>query len=310
VARYTATRLAWSVFVLLGVTFVIQTTMSLVPGDPAVILLGESATAEQRAALRAALGLDRPFLARYASYIGDVSRGSLGRSFRNRRPVIDEIRDALPPTLRLSLAAMIITVAVGIPAGVASAIRSGGIADRLISLLSLVGLSMPVFLIGLLLIYALAYQWPIFPIGGMDDGLISYVLPATTLALTSIAVVSRMTRASMLDILGQDFVRTARAKGLAEAIVVNKHALKAALVPVVTAVALQVGLLIGGAVLTETVFAWPGIGRLMVTAIKTRDLLVVQGCVLVLAAGFVVVTLPTDLSYTLLDPRIRYGGRA
>ncbi len=309
-ARYTATRLAWSVFVLLGVTFVIQTTMSLVPGDPAVILLGESATAEQRAALRAELGLDRPFLVRYASYIADVSRGSLGRSFRNRRPVIDEIRDALPPTLRLSLAAMIITVAVGIPAGVASAIRSGGVADRLISLLSLVGLSMPVFLIGLLLIYALAYQWPIFPIGGMDDGLVSYVLPATTLALTSIAVVSRMTRASMLDILGQDFVRTARAKGLAEAIVVNKHALKAALVPVVTAVALQVGLLIGGAVLTETVFAWPGIGRLMVTAIKTRDLLVVQGCVLVLAAGFVVVNLLTDLSYTLLDPRIRYGGRA
>jgi len=310
VARYAAKRLAWSVFVLLGVTFVIQTTMSLVPGDPAVILLGESATAEQRAALRAELGLDRPFLARYAAYVGDVSQGSLGRSYRNRRPVIDEIRDALPPTLRLSLAAIVITVAVGIPAGVASAVRSGGIADRLISLLSLLGLSMPVFLIGLLLIYGFAYHWPIFPIGGMDDGLLSYVLPATTLALTSIAVVSRMTRASMLDILGQDFVRTARAKGLAEAIVVNKHALKAALVPVVTAVALQVGLLIGGAVLTETVFAWPGIGRLMVTAIKTRDLLVVQGCVVVLAAGFVLVNLLTDLSYTLLDPRIRYGGRA
>jgi len=137
VARYAAKRLAWSVFVLLGVTLVIQTTMSLVPGDPAVILLGESATAEQRAALRAELGLDRPFLARYAAYIGDVSQGSLGRSYRNRRPVIDEIRDALPPTLRLSLAAMIITVAVGIPAGVASAVRSGGMADRLISLLSL-----------------------------------------------------------------------------------------------------------------------------------------------------------------------------
>jgi len=310
VARYAAKRLAWSVFVLLGVTFVIQTTMSLVPGDPAVILLGESATAEQRAALRAELGLDRPFLARYAAYIGDVSHGSLGRSYRNRRPVIDEIGDALPPTLRLSLAAMLITVAVGIPAGVASAVRSGSVADRLISLVSLLGLSMPVFLIGLLLIYALAYHWPIFPIGGMDDGLVSYALPATTLALTSIAVVSRMTRASMLEILGQDFIRTARAKGLAEALVVHKHALKAALVPVVTAIALQVGLLIGGAVLTETVFAWPGIGRLMVTAIKTRDLLVVQGCVLVLAAGFVLVNLLTDLSYTLLDPRIRYGQRA
>ena len=308
--RYVAKRLAWSVFVLLGVTFVIQTTMSLVPGDPAVILLGESATAEQRAALRTELGLDRPFLARYVTYIGDAARGSLGRSYRSRRPVIDEIGDALPPTLKLSLAAMVVTVAVGIPAGVASAVRSRSIADRIVSMLSLLGLSMPVFLIGLLLIYALAYHWPIFPIGGMDDGLISYVLPAITLALTSIAVVSRMTRASMLDILGQDFVRTARAKGLGEALVVNKHALKAALVPVVTAVALQVGLLIGGAVLTETVFAWPGIGRLMVTAIKTRDLLVVQGCVLVLAAGFVLVNLLTDLSYTLLDPRIRYDGKA
>jgi len=310
VGRYVAKRLAWSVFVLLGVTFVIQTTMSLVPGDPAVILLGESATPEQRAALRAELGLDRPFLARYVTYIGDAARGSLGRSYRSRRPVIDEIGDALPPTLKLSLAAMVVTVAVGIPAGVASAVRSRSIADRIVSMLSLLGLSMPVFLIGLLLIYALAYHWPIFPIGGMDDGLISYVLPAITLALTSIAVVSRMTRASMLDILGQDFVRTARAKGLGEALVVNKHALKAALVPVVTAVALQVGLLIGGAVLTETVFAWPGIGRLMVTAIKTRDLLVVQGCVLVLAAGFVLVNLLTDLSYTLLDPRIRYDGKA
>jgi peptide/nickel transport system permease protein len=310
VGRYVAKRLGWSVFVLLGVTFVIQTTMSLVPGDPTVILLGETATAEQRSALRAELGLDRPFLARYVSYVGDAAQGNLGRSYRSRRAVIDEIRDALPPTLRLSLAAMIVTVAIGIPAGVVSAVRDRSLTDRIVSITSLLGLSMPVFLIGLLLIYLLAYKWPIFPIGGMDDGLVSYVLPAITLGLTSVAVVSRMTRASMLDVLGQDFVRTARAKGLAEALVVGKHGLKAALVPVVTAVALQVGLLIGGAVLTETVFAWPGIGRLMVTAIKTRDLLVVQGCVLVLAAGFVLVNLLTDLSYTLLDPRIRYDQRA
>jgi peptide/nickel transport system permease protein len=310
VGRYVVKRLAWSVFVLLGVTFVIQSTMSLVSGDPTVILLGETATMEQRAALRVELGLDRPFLARYAAYVGDVVRGSLGRSYRSRRPVIDEIRDAFPPTLKLSLAAMLVTVAVGLPAGVLSAVRSNSVTDRLVSAVSLLGLSVPVFLVGLLLIYALAYRWPVLPVGGMDDGLASYVLPAVTLALTSIAVISRMTRASMLDILGEDFIRTARAKGLAEAIVVNKHGLKAALIPVVTALALQVGLLIGGAVLTETVFAWPGIGRLMVTAIKTRDLLLVQGCVLVLAAGFVVINLLTDLSYTLLDPRIRHEARA
>lgn len=305
-ARYLAKRLAWSVFVLLGVTFVIHATLSLVPGDPAVILLGETATAEQRAALRAELGLDRSFLARYASYVAGVARGSLGRSYRSRRPVIEEIADAFPPTLKLALAAMLLTVAIGIPAGVVSAVRSESATDRLLSVVSLLGLSVPVFLVGLLLIYALAYRWPVLPIGGMDDGLASYVLPAVTLALTSVAVISRMTRASMLDILGEDFIRTARAKGLAEAVVVSKHGLKAALVPVVTAIALQVGLLIGGAVLTETVFAWPGIGRLMVTAIKTRDLLLVQGCVLVLAAGLVLVNLLTDLSYTLLDPRIRH----
>ena len=308
--RYIFKRLAWSVFVLLGVTFVIQTTMSFVSGDPTVILLGETATAEARSALRVELGLDRPFLVRYGAYVADVARGSLGRSYRSRRPVLDEIRDAFPPTLKLSLAAMLVTVVIGLPAGVLSAVRSNTLADRIVSAVSLLGLSVPVFLVGLLLIYALAYLWPVFPIGGMDDGLKSYVLPAVTLALTSIAVISRMTRASLLDILGEDFIRTARAKGLAEARVINKHALKAALIPVVTALALQVGLLIGGAVLTETVFAWPGIGRLIVTAIKTRDLLLVQGCVLVLAAGFVVINLVTDLSYTLLDPRIRRAGSA
>jgi peptide/nickel transport system permease protein len=310
VGRYVLKRLVWSVFVLLGVTLVIQATMSLVSGDPTVILLGETATMEQRAALRGELGLDRPFVVRYATYVTDVARGNLGRSYRSRRPILEEIRDAFPPTLKLSLVALLITVVIGLPAGVLSAVRANTATDRLVTAVSLLGLSVPVFLIGLLLIYLLAYRWQVFPVGGMDNGAASYVLPAVTLALTSIAVISRMTRASMLDVLGEDFIRTARAKGLAEAVVVNKHGLKAALVPVVTALALQVGLLIGGAVLTETVFSWPGIGRLMVTAIKTRDLLLVQGCVLVLAAGFVVINLLTDLSYTLLDPRIRHEASA
>jgi peptide/nickel transport system permease protein len=306
VGRYVIKRLAWALFVLVGVTFVIHAVMSLVPGDPAVILLGDSATAEQRDALRAELGLDRPFLVRYAAYLADIARGGLGRSYRSRRPVLDEIRDAFPATLTLSLAAVAITMALGIPAGVLSAVRRHTALDRLLSAASLLGLSTPVFLSGLLLIYAFAYRWPLLPVGGMGDGLRSYVLPAVTLALTSIATVSRMTRASMLDVLDEDFIRTARAKGLGEALVVSKHALKAACIPIVTALALQVGLLIGGAVLTETVFSWPGLGRLMVTGIKTRDLFVVQGCVLVLATGFVVINLVTDLSYVVLDPRIRY----
>jgi peptide/nickel transport system permease protein len=224
--------------------------------------------------------------------------------------VVDEIRDAFPATVRLSAAAVLLTVALGLPAGVLSAVRRNTIGDRLLSAGTLLGLSMPVFLVGLLLIYLLAYRWPVFPVGGMDEGPMSYVLPSVTLALTSVATVSRMTRAGMVDVLDEEFVRTARAKGLAEAAVVNKHALKAALVPIVTVVALQVGLLIGGAVLTETVFAWPGIGRLMVAGIRTRDLYLVQGCVLVLAASFVVINLLSDLSYVLLDPRIRYGSRA
>ena len=307
---YVLRRLGWSVLVILGVTFVIHAVMSLVPGDPVVILLGDAATAEQRAALRTELGLDRAFLVRYATYVADAARGNLGRSYRNSRPVIDDIGDAFPATLRLSLAAVVVTVVLGLPAGVLSALGRNTAGDRLLSVASLLGLSMPVFLVGLLLIYYLAYRWPVFPVGGMDDGLWSYALPAVTLGLTSVASVSRMTRAGMLDVLDEDFVRTARAKGLAEAAVVNKHALKAALVPIVTVLALQVGLLMGGAVLTETVFAWPGIGRLMVAGIRTRDLYLVQGCVLVMAASFVVINLLTDLSYVVLDPRIRYGRRA
>lgn len=308
--RYVAKRLVWSLVVLVGVTFVIHAVMSLVPGDPTVILLGDSATEEQRLALRAELGLDRPFLVRYGSYLAGLARGDLGLSYRSRRAVVDEIGDAFPATLKLSAAAMAVTALLGIPAGILSAVRRNTPTDYGVSVLSLLGLSMPVFLVGLLLIYYLSYRWPIFPVGGTDDGLASYVLPSVTLAFTSIAMVSRMTRTSMLDVLGEDFIRTARAKGLTEPRVVNRHALKAAFIPILTVLGLQIGLLLGGAVLTETVFAWPGIGRLMVAGIRTRDLYVVQGCVLVMAASFVVINLLTDLAYTLVDPRVRHGVRA
>jgi peptide/nickel transport system permease protein len=308
--RYVVKRLAWALFVLVGVTFVIHSVMSLVPGDPAVILLGDSATAEQRAALRAELGLDRPFLVRYGAYVTDVAQGDLGRSYRSRRPVLDEITDAFPATVKLSAAAMLVTVLLGLPAGILSAVRRGTPLDYGITVFSLLGLSMPVFLIGLLLIYYFAFRWPVFPVGGMDDGLMSYVLPAFTLGLTSVAMVSRMTRSSMLDVLGEDFIRTARAKGLPERRVVNRHGLKPAFIPVLTILGLQIGLLLGGAVLTETVFAWPGIGRLMVAGIRTRDLYLVQGCVLVMAAAFVLINLLTDLAYTVFDPRVRHGQAA
>ncbi len=308
--RYVAKRLVWSLFVLLGVTFVIHSVMSLVPGDPTVILLGDAATADQRAALRAELGLDRPFLVRYGDYLGGVVQGDLGRSYRSRRPVVAEIADAFPATLKLSAAAMLVTLLLGLPAGILSAIRRGRPEDYGITVLSLLGLSMPVFLIGLLFIYYFSYRWPIFPVGGMDDGLQSYVLPSITLAFTSVAMVSRMTRSSMLDTIQEDFIRTARSKGVPERSVVFRHALKAAFIPILTVMGLQIGLLLGGAVLTETVFSWPGIGRLMVAGIRTRDLYLVQGCVLVMAASFVLINLLTDLAYTLIDPRVRHGARA
>ncbi len=275
-----------------------------------MILLGDAATADQRAALRAELGLDRPFLVRYGDYLGGVVQGDLGRSYRSRRPVVAEIADAFPATLKLSAAAMLVTLLLGLPAGILSAIRRGRPEDYGITVLSLLGLSMPVFLIGLLFIYYFSYRWPIFPVGGMDDGLQSYVLPSITLAFTSVAMVSRMTRSSMLDTIQEDFIRTARSKGVPERSVVFRHALKAAFIPILTVMGLQIGLLLGGAVLTETVFSWPGIGRLMVAGIRTRDLYLVQGCVLVMAASFVLINLLTDLAYTLIDPRVRHGARA
>jgi peptide/nickel transport system permease protein len=299
-------RLLWMVPVLIGITFVIHTVMSLVPGDPAQILLGQTATQEQVQALRTELGLDRPFMVRYVSYVERVVVGDLGRSYRTGRKVSLEIKESIVPTAKLGIASLLFTILLGVPAGVISAVKRNSWFDRGATLFSLLGLSMPVFWIGLLFIYYFAYKWPIFPAGGVDAGWISYFLPGLTLALSSLAMVSRMTRSSLLDVLSEDYIRTARSKGLAERVVIYRHALKPAFVPIITVIGLQVGLIMGGAVLTETVFALPGIGRLMVSGITTRDLLLVQGSVLVLAFGFVVVNLGTDLCYGLFDPRIRY----
>ena len=304
---YLIRRLLWAIPVLLGITFTIHTVLSLTPGDPARIMLGETATEDQIRAARIELGLDRPFLQRYVHYIGDVLQGDLGRSFRSRRPVTAEIADTLPATAKLAGVTLVIILVVAIPAGIASAVWRGSWFDYTINALSLIGLSMPVFWIGLLLIYLFAFHWPIFPIGGMRDGLASYVLPAITLALNSVAMISRLTRSTVIETLGEDYIRTARAKGLSSRSVIWKHALKASFIPILTVTGLQLGLLMGGAVLTETVFSWPGIGRLMVDGILMRDLLLVQGSVLVLAAIFVTINLLVDVSYSLLDPRIRYS---
>src|SRR5215470_651768 len=292
-------RLLLAVPVLLGVVFVVMLTVDLLPGDAVTLMLGEHATKDAVAKLRDHLGLDKPFLVRYLEYVGRVVRGDLGRSIQQNRPVAAELADAWPATLQLTVA--------GIVAGVASAVWPNSLFDALARLGSLFGLSMPIFWTGLVLIvvFSLWLNW--LPVGGAGS-LTHLILLAVTLALPSVAMISRMTRAAVLDVLREDYVRTARAKGVGELLVLGRHALRNAFIPILTLLGLQSGQLMGGAVLTETVFAWPGLGRLMVKAIFARDYILLQGAVLVFALAFVVINLLVDLSYGLLDPRIGRQG--
>jgi ABC-type dipeptide/oligopeptide/nickel transport system permease component len=300
-------RLLLAVPVLLGVVFVVMLTIDLLPGDAVTLMLGEHATKEAVAALREHLGLDKPFAVRYLEYVGRVVRGDLGRSIQQNRPVADELADAWPATLELTMAALVIATLVGIAAGVASAVWPNSLFDAGARLGSLFGLSMPIFWTGLVLIviFSLWLNW--LPVGGAGSPS-HLVLPAITLALPSVAMVARMTRSAVLDVLREDYVRTARAKGLAERWVLGRHALRNAFIPILTLLGLQSGQLMGGAVLTETVFAWPGLGRLMVKAIFARDYILLQGAVLIFALAFVVINLLVDLSYGALDPRIGRQG--
>ena len=300
-------RLLLAVPVLLGVVFIVMLTLELVPGDAVAMMLGEHATKEAVDRLREHLGLDKPLLVRYAQYVGQLARGDLGRSIIQNRPVVDELADTWPATLELTVAALLIAGLVGVPAGVASAVRPNSRFDALARLGSLFGLSMPIFWTGLVLIvvFSLWLNW--LPVGGAGSPA-HLVLPAVTLALPSVAMIARMTRSAVLDVLREDYVRTARAKGVGEWWVLLKHALRNAFIPIITLLGLQSGQLMGGAVLTETVFAWPGLGRLMVKAIFARDYVLLQGAVLVFALAFVVVNLLVDLSYGVLDPRVARQG--
>jgi peptide/nickel transport system permease protein len=300
-------RLLLAVPVLLGVIFVVMLTVELIPGDAVTLMLGEHATREAVAKLRDFLGVDKPLPVRYVEYVGRLVRGDLGRSMQQNRPVIDELADAWPATLQLTLAALALAAGLGVASGVVSAVWPNGLFDALARVGALLGLSMPIFWIGLVLIVVFSLWLPWFPVGGAGS-LSHLVLPAVTLALPSIAMVARMTRSSVLEVLREDYVRTARAKGLAERLVVSKHGLRNASIPIVTLLGLQAGQLMGGAVLTETVFAWPGLGRLMVKAIFARDYILLQGAVLVFALAFVLVNLLVDLSYGALDPRISRQG--
>jgi ABC-type dipeptide/oligopeptide/nickel transport system permease component len=302
-ALYLLRRLLQAVPVVLGVIFAVMLTIELIPGDPVTLMLGEHATQESVAAVRHALGLDKPLLVRYVQYIGNLLHGDLGRSLRERRQVSEELADVWPATLELTTAALIIAVICGVLAGVVSAVWPNSFFDGVMRLTSLFGLSMPVFWTGLTLIvfFSLWLNW--LPVGG-SGSLRHLILPAITLSLPSLAMVARMTRSSVLEVLREDYIRTARAKGVREQVVVLKHGLRNACIPIVTLLGLQVGQLLGGAVLTETVFAWPGMGRLIVRAIFARDYILLQGAILVFALAFVLINLIVDISYAMFDPRV------
>ncbi|HLT19411.1 MAG TPA: ABC transporter permease [Thermomicrobiales bacterium] len=303
--RYVIRRLIGIIPVMLGVIFVTMLTTELIPGDPVALMLGENARPEQEAALRKHLGLDQPLPVRYARYVLNVATGDLGRSIQTNRPVLDEIRDVWPNTLVLAVAAMALAIVVGVTVGVISAVRPYGIIDSLARVLALIGLSMPIFWLGLVMLYVFAYYFRLFPVGGTGSWK-HYILPAIALATPSIGILSRMTRSSLLDVMGEDFIRTARAKGLRGASIITRHALRNAMIPVMSVVGLQFGQLLGGAVLTETIFSWPGLGRLTVRGVFARDFVLVQGAVLTFAMAFVLINLLIDLSYAYIDPRIHY----
>jgi peptide/nickel transport system permease protein len=303
VRTYVVGRLLQAVVALLGVTCVAFLLVSL-SGDPAFILLTPEAGDEQRAAFRQLYGLDQPLPVQYARYVSHVARGDFGRSFAFNRPAIQVVLERLPATLLLTATAVIVGVGVGMPAGVAAAFKASGPLDRVVMALVLLGQSVPTFWLGLLMIRIFAVNLRWVPVSGHGTPL-HLVMPAVALGLYLAALLARLTRSEMLEALAQDYVRTARAKGLSERVVTVAHALKNALLPIVTLIGLQVGALLGGAVVTETVFAWPGIGSLVLDAILRKDYPVVLAAIELVAAGFIVINMALDLLYGYLDPRLR-----
>jgi ABC-type dipeptide/oligopeptide/nickel transport system permease component len=306
VGAYLLKRLGGMLLLLLGVTFVVFAMMYLAPGDVTMMLVPNVPAREQIAKLREEFGLDQPLLVQYGRFLAGAVRGDLGTSWIDRRPVMPQVLDAVAYTLRLAGVALLLSVTIGVAAGAVAAVRHHRPVDDAILTVTLLGISTPIFVTALLLIYLFAFRLGWFPVSGAATGW-HLVLPAVTLASFLVASTARMMRSCMLDVLGADYVRTARAKGLRETIVLWRHAFKNALIPMLTVVGLQVGLLLGGSVITETIFAYPGVGQLVVSAIGARDTPLVQGCVLITAGGFLLVNLVVDVSYALVDPRIRLG---
>lgn len=352
--RYIIRRILLLIPVLLGISIITFGMLRLIPGDPAQVMLGEHATAEQIADIRERLGLNRPIHVQYLRYMGDLLRGDLGRSIMTNRPVTEEIARRFPATFELAMGAMIFAILFGTTAGIIAAYRHNSVFDVIVMLTALIGVSMPIFWLGLMLAYLFGFKLQWLPPsarlsvdvtllslveawgltvseGGFWQSLLDFfsgfyvldavltgnwvalwdvikhlILPSVALGSIPMAIIARMTRSSLLEVLSEDYIRTAQAKGLRQRTVLFAHALRNALLPIVTVVGLQMGFLLGGAILTETIFSWPGLGRLVVNRILARDYPAVQGSVIVIAGMFVFINLIVDISYAYLDPRIRY----
>jgi ABC-type dipeptide/oligopeptide/nickel transport system permease component len=303
--RYLLRRLLLTLPVLLGVATLVFALIHLVPGDPAQAMLGESASADEIARLRTSLGLDRPLVAQYGSFLGGLVRGDLGRSFRSGQPVAREISRRLGDTAILAVSAMAVAIGIAIPLGILAAVFRGRILDHAAMTLALAGISMPSFWLGPLLAILFAVRLGWLPVSGSGTPA-HLVLPAVTLGAALAAILARMTRSSVIEELRELYVLAARARGLSHARAVVRHAFRNSLIPVVTIIGLQFGAVLTGTIITETIFGWPGVGRLMITAINTRDYPLVQGCILFISLTYVAMNLLTDLTYGYLDPRIRF----
>lgn len=311
---YVGKRLLAAVPVILGLSIIVFLVMKMIPGDPAIALLGSYATPENVARINSELGLDRSLAEQYVIWIGNLLHGDFGRSYILNRPVIDEVLERLGATLILAGAALVLCSILGLVSGVFSAVRQFGWTDRVLTFLVLIGISMPAFWLGLIFILLFAVHWRVLPAsgmyavyggGGLADLAVHLILPAATLAIVATGVIARLTRAAMLEVLRQDYIRTARAKGLPEGKVIYRHAFRAALVSVIPVIGIQAGFVLGGAVYIETVFQWPGLGAMLVKAVSTRDLMLVQGGVLVTATLYVLVNLAADVAQVMLDPRLK-----
>jgi len=335
VGKFILRRILLLIPILLGLSVLIFLFIRLLPGDPAGAILGERATPENIARVRAALGLDLPLHEQYFDYLFGLVRGDLGRSFLTNRDVVDDFLQRFPATIELTLSAMVIALAFGIPLGLITAKRRGSWVDQFGTVISLVGISIPIFFLGLMLKYVFAIEFPILPdsgridfveysipkvtrfmtvdtllageLGGFVDAVRHLILPGIALGTIPLAIIMRITRASVVDVLNEDYVRTANAKGLPGRVVDSRHVLRNAMLPVVTVIGLQTGLLLGGAILTETIFGWGGVGTWIYDAVRTSDYQVIQSGVLLLAFIFVLVNLLVDVSYAFLNPRIRYS---